>query len=102
MNCPKKVIRDTYVKIRLYVRTTTGLNLPELGFLLGLPLARLHPLDIQKLVYEDIRDKEKYRISLINELLDIQHGIYNYCMLTAKNASLTNKSNNNDKSMFKE
>ena len=74
MNCPKKVIRDTYEKIKSDVRTTTGSNLAELSCLLGLPVTMLHPLDVQRLEYENMRDEDKYRISFVNELLNVLHG----------------------------
>ena len=72
--CQKIVIRDTFEKIRSDVRTTTGYNLTELSLLLKKHVSKLHPSDAQRLDYETICDEDCYRISFINELLDVQHG----------------------------
>ena len=52
----------------------TGSNLAELSCLLGLPVTMLHPLDVQRLEYENMRDEDKYRIYFVNELLNVLHG----------------------------
>ena len=37
-------------------------------------MTMLHPLDVQRLEYENMRDEDKYRISFVNELLNALHG----------------------------
>ena len=62
MNSEKIVIRDTFNKIKLDVRTVTGRNLAELSQLIGKPVQKLTPCDTSEVVYATIDDSEKYRV----------------------------------------
>ena len=74
MNSEKIVIRDTFNKIKLDVRTVTGSNLAELSQLIVKPGQKLTPCDASEVVYATIDDSEKYRVEVIRETLDIQNG----------------------------
>ena len=72
-NCSKGVVRNTFMKVSLDVRSTTGYNLAELSSMLTKPAKKLHPLDARRLEYENICDEDTYRIPFVVELLDVLH-----------------------------
>ena len=63
-NSKKAVIRDTFNKIKLDVRTITGKNLAELSELVNKPVNNLTHSDASEVTYEAIEDEQKYRIDL--------------------------------------
>ena len=71
----KAVVRDTYEKIKLNVRSTTGRNLAELALLVGKNIEELSPKDSDSVVYEVADDNERYRVELVKELVDVKAGI---------------------------
>ena len=73
--CKKAVVRDTYEKIKLNVRSTTGRNLAELAQLVGKNIEELSPKDSDSVVYEIADDNERYRVDLVKELVDVRAGI---------------------------
>ena len=73
-NCQKTVVRETYEKIRLNVRTITGSNLSEISNLVGKPVLQLNPSNASEIVYESIDSKEEYRIDFIKEIIDVKDG----------------------------
>ena len=77
MNSDKTVIRETFQKIKLDVRTITGHNLAELSELLSKPVQVLTPSDASKVVYARIEDSDAFRVDFIREILDVQHGCLN-------------------------
>ena len=70
----KTVVRETYEKIRLNVRTITGSNLSEISNLVGKPVLQLNPSNASEIVYESIDSKEEYRIDFIKEIIDVKDG----------------------------
>jgi len=72
-SCRKKVIKDTFNKIKCDVRTTTGSNLAEIGVLLGIPPWKLTCSDAKAIKFEVMKDEENYRISFIKEIIDLMH-----------------------------
>ena len=66
-NSKKAVIKDTFNKIKLDVRTTTGKNLTELSELVNKQVGNLTHSDASELTYEAIEDEQKYRINFIKE-----------------------------------
>ena len=62
-NSKKAVIKDTFNKIKLDVRTTTGKNLGEFSELENKPVTNLSHSDASEVTYEAIDDERKYRTS---------------------------------------
>ena len=75
--CTKSVVRDTFEKIKVDVRTTTGKNLAELGILLKKPISELSPVDANLADYVQVEDENSFRIDFIKELIDVKHGVLN-------------------------
>ena len=74
-NSKKAVIRDTFEKIKVDIRSTTGRNLAELAQLLGKPIMRLTPNDADLIIYEKADSNEEYRIEFVREVIDVKAGI---------------------------
>ena len=75
--CTKSVVRDTFEKIKVDVRTTTGKNLAELGILLKKPISELSPVDANLVDYVQVEDENSFRIDFIKELIEVKHGVLN-------------------------
>ena len=73
-NSGKAVVRETYEKIRLNVRSVTGSNLAEIAQLVGKQTSQLHPSDASKIVYEVLDANETYRVDFIKEIIDVKDG----------------------------
>ena len=74
-NSKKAVIKDTFEKIKVDIRSTTGRNLAELAQLLGKPAMRLTPNDADLIIYEKADSSEEYRIEFVKEVIDVKAGI---------------------------
>ena len=72
-NSKKAVIKDTFNKIKLDVRTTTGKNLAEFSELVNKPVTNLSYSDASEVTYEAIDDEQKYRIDFIQEIIDVRN-----------------------------
>ena len=75
INSSKAVVRETFRKIRLNVKTVTGNNLAEIAQQVGKPVMQLTPSDVSKVVYEAIDVSDVYRVDFIKEIIDVKHGI---------------------------
>ena len=71
----KKVVKDTFNKIKCDVRTTTRSNLAEIGVLLGIPPWKLTCSYAKAIKFAVIviKDEENNRISFIKEIIDLMH-----------------------------
>ena len=74
-NSNKAVIKDTFEKIKLDVRSTTGRNLAELAQLLGKPVRKLTKSDADLIEYEKADVNEEYRIQFVKEVIDVKAGV---------------------------
>ena len=71
----KPVLKQLYNLTKNDVRTTTGSNLRNILLLTDkLHVDDLHPGLVGNIEYHQIEEKESWRISMVNELLDLKHG----------------------------
>ena len=75
--CTKEVIKDTFEKVKLDVRTTTGKNLAELGILLKKPISELSTADANLVEYVQVEESNRFKIDFIKELIEIKFGELN-------------------------
>ena len=72
-NSKKAVIKDTFNKIKLDVRTTTGKNLAELSELVNKPVTKLSHSDASEVTYKAIDGEQKYRIDFIQKIIYVKN-----------------------------
>ena len=71
----KPVLKQLYDLTKDDVRTTTGSNLRNILLLTNkLHVDELHPGIVDSIKYHQIEQKEMWRISMVTELIDLNHG----------------------------
>ena len=74
-NSPKQVLRQLYSVSKADVRSTTGSNLRNIILLTDLTnIDDLQPSTVDKIKYKEMLDRDKWRIPLIKEVMDMKHG----------------------------
>ena len=74
-NSPKQVLRQLYSVTKADVRSTTGSNLRNILLLTDLSrIDDLQPSTMNKIKYKEMLDKDKWRIPLIKEVMDMKYG----------------------------
>ena len=75
-NSSKCILKVLYKISSRDVRTVTGSNLRNILLLTNeTQVDRLRPNMVNDISYNQIEESQKWRISLVLELLDIQHGV---------------------------
>ena len=73
-NSPKQVLRQLYSVTKNDVRSTTGSNLRNILLLTDLSnIDDLQPSTVSKIKYKDMLDRDKWRIPLIKEVMDMKY-----------------------------
>ena len=74
-NSPKQVLRQLYSVTKADVRSTTGSNLRNILLLTDLSrIDDLQPSTVNKIKYKEMLDRDKWRIPLIKEVMDMKYG----------------------------
>jgi hypothetical protein len=75
---PKPVLRQLYNNAKADVWTTTGSNLRNILLLTNLSsVDELQPSTVDQLGYKEIMDRDKWRIPIIMEAMDMKYGVIN-------------------------
>ena len=74
----KPVLRQLYSVVKDDVRTTTGSNLRNILLLTSLSsVDDLKPSIVDQIMYQVISDRDKWRVPLIQEAIDMKNGVVN-------------------------
>ena len=79
MDSPKPVLKQLLNLAKVDVRTTTGGNLRNIHMLTThFSVNALEPKSVEGISYNDIKSEEKWRVKLIQEVIEMKHG--NLCI----------------------